>query len=326
MKLPHRRQFLHLAVSAAALPSVVRIARAQGYPARPVQMIVPFAPSGSIDIIARLMGQWLSEHLGQQFVIDNRPGGGGNAGTEAVVRAHADGYTLLLATAANALGPALYPNLKYDFIRDTAPVAGVAYVPIVMVVGPSSPLKTVADFVAYAKANPIQATIGTTFAGSPVFMAAALFKTMTGLQAPLAQHSSAAAGIADLLAGKVQTHFAGAGAVTEDIRSGKLRALGVTTLTRFEFLPDVPPIADTVPGYEASSWVGIVAPRGAPAEVVETLNREINAGLIDATVKTRMREIGHVPMPMGAVDFGKFIVEETEKWGKVIRALNIKAG
>jgi hypothetical protein len=208
-------------------------------------------------------------------------------------------------------------------------------IPLRWLASPSCPLswwsarhhlsKTVADFVAYARANPSQATIGTTFTGSPVFMASALFKTMTGLQAPLAQHSSDAAGIADLLAGKVQTHFAGAGVVTEDVRSGKLRALGVTTLTRFDFLPDVPPIADAVPGYEASSWVGVVAPRGAPAGIVETLNREVNAGLIDAKVKARMREIGHVPMPMGAVEFGKFIAAETEKWAKVIRAAGIKA-
>jgi tripartite-type tricarboxylate transporter receptor subunit TctC len=325
MKLSHRRQFLHLAAGAATLPVVSRIARAQAYPTRQVTIIVGFPVGGGIDLDARLMAQWLSDRLGQPFNVENRTGSGSAVATEAVVRAPADGYTLLFATAANALGPALYPNLKYDFIRDTAPVAGVAFVPIVMVVGPSSPLKTVADFVAYAKANPTQATIGTTFAGSPVFMASALFKTMTGLQAPLAQHSSDAAGIADLLAGKVQTHFAGAGAVTEDIRSGKLRALGVTTLTRFELLPDVPPIADAVPGYEASSWVGFVAPRGAPAEIVETLNREINAGLIEAKVKARMREIGHVPMPMGAVEFGKFIADETEKWGKVIRAANIKA-
>ena len=322
MKLP-RRRFLHLAAGAAALPAVSRVARAQTYPSRPVRIIVGFPAGGGVDILARLMGRWLSERLGQPFVVENQPGAGTNIATEAVVNASPDGYTLLFATAANALGPALYPNLKYDFIRDTAPVAGVAFVPIVMVVGPSSPLKTVADFVAYAKANPTQAT---TFAGSPVFMASALFKAMTGLQAPLAQHSSDATGIADLLAGKVQTHFAGAGAVTEDVRSGKLRALGVTTLTRFELLPDVPPIADAVPGYEAGSWVGIVAPRGAPAEIVETLNREINAGLIEAKVKARMREIGHVPMPMGAVEFGKFIAAETEKWGKVIRAANIKAG
>src|SRR6516164_3137166 len=188
MKLP-RRNFLHLAAGAAALPAVSRIVWAQAYPARPVRVIVPFAPAGDTDLVARLIGQWLSERLGQPFVIENQPGAGTNIATEAVVNASPDGYTLLFATAANALGPALYPNLKYDFIRDTAPVAGVAFVPIVMVVGPSSPLKTVADFVAYAKANPTQATIGTTFAGSPVFMAAALFKTMSGLQAPLAQHS-----------------------------------------------------------------------------------------------------------------------------------------
>src|SRR5262245_63652266 len=231
MKLP-RRQFLHLTAGAAALPALSRGARAQAYPTRQVTIIVGFPVGGGIDLDARLMAQWLSDRLGQPFNVENRTGSGSAVATEAVVRAPADGYTLLFATAANALGPALYPNLKYDFIRDTAPVAGVA-LPIVMVVGPSSPLQTVADFVAYAKANPTQATIGTTFAGSPVFMASALFKTMTGLQAPLARHSSDAAGIADLLAGKVQTHFAGAGAVTEDVRSGKLRALGVTTLTGF---------------------------------------------------------------------------------------------
>ena len=201
MKLP-RRRFLHLAAAAAALPAVLRIARAQAYPARPVRIIVGFPAGGGVDILARLMGRWLSERLGQPFVVENQPGAGTNIATEAVVNASPDGYTLLFATAANALGPALYPNLKYDFIRDTAPVAGVAFVPIVMVVGPSSPLKTVADFVAYAKANPTQATIGTTFAGSPVFMASALFKAMTGLQAPLARHSSDAAGITDLLAGR----------------------------------------------------------------------------------------------------------------------------
>jgi tripartite-type tricarboxylate transporter receptor subunit TctC len=324
MKFPHRRQFLHLAAGAAALPIASRYAVAQAYPSRQVTIIVGFPVGGGVDLDARLMAQRLSDRLGQPFTVENRIGSGSAVATEAVVRAPADGYTLLFATAANALGPALYSNLNYDFTRDTVPVAAVAFVPIVMVVGQSSPFRTVADFVAYAKSNPTQTTIGTTFVGSPVFVASALFKTMTGLQAPLAQHSSDAAGIADLLAGKVQTHFAGAGAVTEDIKSGKLRALGVTTLTRFELLPDVPPIADAVPGYEASSWVGIVAPRGAPADIVETLNREINAGLVEAKVKARMREFGHVPMPMGAAEFGKFIADETEKWGKVIRAANIK--
>src|SRR5262249_40228824 len=305
-----RRKFLHLAAGAAALPAVSRFAWAQAYPTRQVTIIVGFPVGGGIDIDARLMAQWLSARLGQPFNVENRTGSGSALSTEAVVRAPADGYTLLFATAANALGPALYPDLGYDFIRDTAPVAGVAFVPIVMVVGPSSPLKTVADFVAYAKANPTQATIGTTFAGSPVFMASALFKTMTGLQAPLAQHSSDAAGIADLLGGEIPNHLARPAAGAGEGRRGGVpgaprRAVGVTTLTRFELLPDVPPIADAVPGYEASSWVGIVAPRGAPAEIVETLNREINAGLIEAKVKARMREIGHVPMPMGAVEFGK---------------------
>ena len=319
MKLP-RRKFLHLVAGAAALPAVPWIARAQTYPVRPVTIIVGFPVGGGIDLDARLMGQWLSNRLGQPFNIS-----GSNIATEAVVRAPADGYTLLLATGANALSPALYPNLNFNFIRDIAPVAGIAFIPIVMVVSPSSPLKTVVDFVAYAKAHPRETTIGTTFAGSPVFMAAALFKVMTGVDVPLAQHSSDAAGIADLLGGKVQAHFAGAGAVMEDINAGKLRALGVTTLTRLELLPDVPAIAESVPGYEASSWAGLAAPRGTSAQIVETLNREINAGLVDAKVKARIIELGGVPTPMSVAEFGKFIADQTEKWGKVIREANIKA-
>src|SRR5262249_6112427 len=263
------------AVTGVVLFVLNSAAMALDWPTRSMLVVSTVTAGNAGDIVARIVLEQVSKQIGQSFVIENRPGAGTNIATEAGLNASPDGYTLVFATAANALGPALYPNLKYDFIRDTAPVAGVAFVPIVMVVGPSSPLKTVANFVAFAKANPTQATIGTTFAGSPVFMASALFKTMTGLQAPLAQHSSDAAGHCRLPAGKVQTHFAGAGAVTEDIRGGKLRALGVTTLTRFELLPDVPPIADSVPGYEASSWVGFVAPRGAPAEIVETLSREI---------------------------------------------------
>jgi len=324
MKLP-RRKFLHLAAGAAALPAVSRIASAQAYPTRPVSIIVGFPAGGGIDLDARLMGQWLSDRLGQPFNVENRTGAGSNIATEAVVRAPADGYTLLLATAANALSPALDPNLNFNFIRDIAPVAGIAFIPIVMVVSPSSALKTVADFVAYAKAHLGETAIGTTFAGSPVFMAAALFKVMAGVAVPLAQHSSDAAGIADLLAGKVQAHFAGAGAVTEDIKAGKLRALGITTSTRSELLADVPAIAESVPGYEASSWAGLAAPRDTPAQIVETLNREVNAGLVDTKIKARIRELGGVPMRMDAAEFGKFIAEQTEKWGKVIRTANIKA-
>jgi tripartite-type tricarboxylate transporter receptor subunit TctC len=323
MKLP-RRKFLYLAAGAAALPGLSRAARADTYPARPVTIVVGFPTGGGVDLDARLMAQWLSNRLGQPFNIENRTGSGSNIATEAVVRSPADGYTLLLATAANAISASLYQNLNFNFIRDMAPVAGGTRIPVVMVVSPSSPAKNVADFVAYAKANPTQTSIGTTFIGSPVFMAAALFKTMAGLDVPLAQHSSDAAGIADLLGGKVQAHFAGAGAVTEDINAGKLRALGVTTLTRSELLPNVPAIAESVPGYEASSWIGLAAPQNTPTEIIETLNREINAGLADAKVKARLAELGNVPMPMTASDFGKLIADDTEKWAKVIRAANIK--
>jgi tripartite-type tricarboxylate transporter receptor subunit TctC len=325
MELP-RRQFLQLAAGAAALPSVAGIACAQAYPARPVTIMVGFPAGGGIDLDARLVGKWLSDRLGQPFNVENRLGAGSNVATEAVVRAPADGHTLLLATAANAIGPAFNPKLDFDFIRDTAPVAGVARIPIVLVVGPSSPFKTISDFVAHAKANPGATSIGTTFAGSPVFLAAALFKAMTGLEVPLAQHQSDAAGIADLLAGKVQVHFAGAGAVTEDVNSGKLRALGVTTRTRSRLLPNVPPIADFVPDYEASSWTGFSAPRATPPEIIERLNREIGLGLADARVKARLAELGQEPLPMTPAEFGKFIASETENWARVIRSANIKPG
>jgi tripartite-type tricarboxylate transporter receptor subunit TctC len=320
-----RRKFLQLASGAAALPAIsASVARAQAYPARPVTIIVGFPVGGGIDIDARLVGKWLSDRLGQTFNVENRLGAGSNIATEAVVRAPADGYTLLLATAANAISPALNPKLDFDFIRDTAPVAGFARIPIVLVVSPSSPFETVSDFVAHAKANTGQTSIGTTFAGSPVFLAAALFKSMTGVESPLVQHQSDAAGIADLLAGKVQVHFAGAGAVTEDINSGKLRALGVTTRARSKLLPNVPPIGETIAGYEASSWNGIYAPRATPPEIIERLNREINLGLADAKVKARVVELGQEPLPMSPAEFGKFVVSETEKWAKVIRSANIK--
>jgi tripartite-type tricarboxylate transporter receptor subunit TctC len=323
VKLP-RRKFLHMVAGAAALPAVPWIARAQTYPVRPVTIIVGFPVGGGIDLDARLMGQWLSNRLGQPFNIENRTGSGSNIATEAVVRSPADGYTLLLATAANAISASLYQNLNFNFIRDMAPVAGGTHIPVAMVVSPSSPAKNVADFVTYAKANPTQTSIGTTFVGSPVYLAAALFVTMTGVDVPLAQHSSDAAGIADLLGGNVQAHFAGAGAVMEDINAGKLRALGVTTLTRSELLPNIPAIAEFVPGYEASSWIGVAAPRNTPAEIIETLNREINAGLADAKVKARLAELGNVPMPMTASEFGKFVADETEKWARVVKLAGIK--
>lgn len=321
-----RRQFLNLAMGAVALPAARGIARAQTYPARPVTIMVGFPVGGGIDVGARLLGKWLSDRLGQPFNVENRTGAGSNIATEAVVHAPADGYTVLLATAANAISPGLNPNLGFNFIHDTAPVAGVARIPIVVVVTPSSPFKTVSDFIAHAKANPSQTSIGMTFVGSPVFLAAALFKSMADLDVPLAQHSSDAAGIADLHAGKVQAHFAGAGAVTADINAGKLRALAVTTRIRSMFLPNVPVIADSVPGYEASSWTGFSAPRATPAEIIEQLNREIILGLADAKVKARLAELGQEPMPMTPTEFGKFVAEETEKWTKVIRAANIKAG
>jgi tripartite-type tricarboxylate transporter receptor subunit TctC len=324
MKPFQRRQFLFLAGGAGLLPAVSRVAWAQTYPTRPVHVIVGFPVGGGIDIVARLVGKWLSDRLGQPFDVENRTGAGSNIATEAVVRAPADGYTLLLATAANAISPALNPNLSFNFIRDTAPVAGVSRIPIFMVVAPFSPFKTVSDFTAHAKANLSRTSIGTTFAGTPVFLAAALFKSMAGLDVPLVHHPSDAAGLADLQAGKVQVHFAGAGAVTEDIKAGKLRALGVTTLMRSELLPAVPTIADTVPGYEVSSWAGFAAPRATPPEIIDRLNREINLGLADAQVKARLAELGHEPMPMTSAEFGKFVAAETEKWGKVVKLAGIK--
>jgi tripartite-type tricarboxylate transporter receptor subunit TctC len=324
MKIP-RRHLLQLAAGAAVLPAVLLIARADTYPARSVTILVGFPAGGGIDLDARLMGQWLSDRLGQPFNVENRLGAGSNVATRAVAHAPADGYTLLFATAANALSATLYQNLDFNFIRDITPIAGITRIPLFMVVSPSSPFKTVSDFIAHAKANPTQTSLGTTFVGSPVFMAAALFKVMTNLDVSLMQHSSDAAGIADLLNGRVQAHFAGAGAVVEDIKAGKLRVLGITSATRSEFLPDVPTIAEYVPGYEASSWTGLAAPRSTPAEIVKILNREINAGLAEAKVKTRLAELGNVPMPMTAVEFGKFVVDQTEKWGKVIRTANIRA-
>jgi tripartite-type tricarboxylate transporter receptor subunit TctC len=323
MKLP-RRRFLHLAAGAAALPAVSRIARAQTYPSRPVRLIVPFAPAGTTDILARLMGQWLSERLGQQFVIENRPGASTIIGTEAVVRAPADGYTVLLVATASAINATLFDKLSYNFLSDIVPVAGIMRVPNVMVVHPSVPVKTVPEFIAHAKANPGKINQASPGAGTSTHMAGELFKAMTGTQIVLVQYRGNAPGLIDLLAGQVQLGFDTMPSSIEYIRAGKLRALGVSTLTRSEALPDVPTISEFVPGYESSGYFGFGVPKNAPAEIVDRLNREINAGLADPGLKSRLADLGGMTLAGTPADFGMLIAEETDKWAKVIRAANIK--
>ena len=325
MKLPHRRQFLHLAAGAAALPAVSRVARAQAYPSRPVRIIVPAAPAGPTDILARLMGQWLSERLGQQFVIENRTGAGGNVGTEAVVRASPDGYTLLMVSSLNTINATLYEKLSFNFIRDIAPVASVIRYPSVMVVNPSVPVKSVREFIAYAKANPGKIHMASGGTGTPPHLAGELFKMMAGVNLVHVPYRGAGPALTDLLGGQVQVYFPSTPASIEYIRAGRLRALAVTAGTRLDVLPDIPTVAEFVPSYEASFWFGVGVPKDTPAEIIETLNKEINAGLADPKLKARMAALGGVPMPMSPVGFRRFIAEETEKWGNVIRALNIKA-
>jgi len=324
MKLP-RRNFLHLAAGAAALPAVSRVANAQSYPTRPVRLIVPFAAGGGTDITARVMGQWLSERLGQQFVIDNRPGGGTNIGTEAVVRAPADGYTLLLAGSPAAINATLYDKLNYNFIRDIAPVAGIIRQPFVMAVHPSVPAKTVPEFIAYAKANPGRINMASAGTGAGSHVTGELFKMMAGVDMVHVPYRGAGPALTDLIAGQVQVHFATTVASIEYIRAGRLRALAVTTATRSDALPGIPTVDEFVPGYEASSWYGVGAPKATPAEIVEKLNKEINAGLADSKMKARLADLGGDVLALSPADFGKLIADETEKWGKVIWALNIKA-
>jgi tripartite-type tricarboxylate transporter receptor subunit TctC len=324
MKLP-RRQFLHLAAGASALPAVSRVARAQGYPTRPVRVIVPFAPAGTTDILARLIGQWLSERLGQQFVIENRPGASTIIGTEAVVRAPADGYTLLLATPSSAINATLFEKLSYNFLRDIAPVAGIMRVPNVMVVHPSVPAKTVPEFIAYAKANPGKINVESTGAGTSNHLAGELFKLMTGVDMVHIQYRGSGPALTDLLAGQVQVGFDTMPGSIEYIRAGRLRALAVGTLVRSEALPDIPTVNEFVPGYESSGYFGLGVPKNTPLAIVERLNGEINAGLADSTLKARLADLGAMTLAGSPADFGKLIADETEKWGKVIRALNIKA-
>ena len=324
MKLP-RRNFLHLAAGAAALPAVSRVARAQAYPTRPVRIVVGLAPGGTNDFVARLMGQWLSERLGQQFVIENRPGAGGNIGTEAVVRAPADGYTLLLVGAWSAFNATLYAKLNYNFIRDIAPVASIGRVPLVIVVNPSVPAKTVPEFIAFAKGNPGKISMASGGNGTTPHVAGELFKMMAGVDLIHVPYRGNGPAITDLLGGQVQVLFAGAPESIEHIRAGRLRPLAVTDTTRLEVLSDIPTVAEFVPGYEASAWFGVGAPRNTPAEIIDKLNKEINAGLSDPELRRRLAEGGGTVLAGSPADFGRLIAEETEKWGKVIRAANIKA-
>jgi tripartite-type tricarboxylate transporter receptor subunit TctC len=324
MKL-RRRNFLHLAAGAAALPAVSRLARAQGYPARPVRVIVPFAPGGTFDIMARLIGQWLSERVGQQFIIENRPGAGGNIGTESVVRAPADGYVLLLVGTANAISATLYEKLNFNFIRDIVPVAGIARVPEVMLVNQSLPATTVRELIAYAMANPGKLTMASGGIGTLSHVEGELFKMMTGVSFVHVPYRGLGPALTDLLGGQVQVMFASMSASIEYVRASKLRALAVTTATRSHELPDVPTVGEFVPGYEASGWFGIGAPSNTPVEIIDKLNKEIDAGVADPKMKARLADLGGTALSGSPADFGNLIADETEKWGKVIRAANIKA-
>jgi tripartite-type tricarboxylate transporter receptor subunit TctC len=324
MKLP-RRNFLHLAAAAAALPAFSRIASAQAYPTRPVRIIVGLAPGGGTDIVARLIGQWLSERLGQQFVIENRPGAASNVGTEVVVQAPADGYTLLMFGAPAAINATLYDKLNFNFIRDIAPVGSIGSVPNLIVVHPSVPAKSVPDLIAYAKANPGKLNTASGGIGTPQHVAGELFKMMTGTNIVHVQYRGSGPALTDLLGGQVQMAFATMPSSIGYIKAGKLRPLAVTTATRWEGLPDIPTLSDFVPGFEASSWYGVGAPRNTPTEIIEKLNKEINAALADPKMKVRLADLGGTVLPGTPADFGKLIADETEKWGKVVKFTGIKA-
>ena len=326
VKLAHRRRFLHLAAGAAALPAVSRVAWAQAYPARSVRVVVPVAAGGANDVTARLVGQWLSERLGQQFFIENRPGAGTNVGTEAVIRASADGYTLLISGSNAAINPTLFQTLNFNFIRDTAPIASIVRVPQLMQVNPSLPVKSVPEFIAYAKANPGKIAMGSGGNGSPAHVIGEYFKLMTGTDLTHVPYRGAAPAVSDLLGGQIQVAFTELATSLGHVKSGNLRALAVTTAARTQALPDIPTLSEFIPGFEASQWVGLVAPKDTPSAIVEKLNVEINAALADPKMKARFADLGGMVLPGSPDDFGKLIRDETEKWAKVIRAAKIRLG
>jgi tripartite-type tricarboxylate transporter receptor subunit TctC len=324
MNLP-RRRFLQLAGAAAALPAVSRSVSAQTYPARPVRLIVGFAPGGAADLSARLMGQWLSDRLSQQFVVENRTGAGSNIATEAVVKAPADGYTLLLVTPANAINASFYDKLNFVFLRDVEPVAGFMRIPNIMEVNPSFPAKTVAEFIAHAKANPGALSHASAGVGTASHLAGELFKVMTGVNMIHVPYRGNGPAVTDLLGGQVHVLFADLASSIEQVRAGTLRALAVTTTARSAALPDIPTVSDVVPGYEASSWFGVAAPKNTPPEIVDKLNTEINAALADPKMKARLADIGAMLLTGSPADFGKLAADETEKWGKVVKFSGAKA-
>src|SRR5262245_21826577 len=323
MKLP-RRSFLNLAAGAAALPSMSRIARAQVYPSRPVRVIVPYSAGGPQDIITRLLCQWLAERFGQQFIVDNRPGGGGNIGAEVVVKSAPDGYSLLSVGPNNAINTTLYDKLNFDFIRDTVPVAGISRQSQLMLVNPSVPAKTVPEFIAYAKANPGKVNMASAGFGSGPHLSGELSKLMAHVNSVHVPDRGASPAVTDLISGQVQVMFVSPFGMIEYIQAGKIRALAVTTTTRSDALPDLPVLSDFLPGFESFGWFGVSAPKNTAIEVIERLNVEINAGLADPKIKARLSDLGGRPLAGSPADFGKLIAEETEKWGKVVRAANIK--
>ena len=319
-----RRRFLQIAASGVALPAAVHGASADTYPSRPVHFIVPQAAASASDIVARLIGDFLSNRLGQQFVVDDRPGAGGNVGTEAVVRATPDGYTLLLCNSQNAISAALSPDLTFNFIRDTVAVGQVESVPLVMEVHPSVPAKTVQEFIAYAKANPGKINMASAGVGGPQHLAGELFKAMTGLNIIHVPYRGTTPAITDLLAGQVQLMFDVTPTALPQIRAGKLRPLAVTSSGRIPSLPDTPPVAEFLPGYEAAGWIGVAAPAGTPEAIVDTLSKQLVAAVADEKIRMRFAELGAIPVSRGPAEFAKFIAAETAKWGKVIRDAGIK--